>query len=565
MEPWFCRIPQRLDEELRALEAAGFEFELDEAAKAAGRIVVKVRYPLDGVIHDLTVHFPQNYPYCPFEIIAPTFPDGRHKNPYGALCLLKNPQTNWRVRDVLADFLNTQVAMIVQAHRNPEEAGDIEAREAAQVTGYYPYQPGAIVFTSDWQIPEEIQRGYLLLGLPAQTISGPLRGAVLEVRDENRNVLGRLDDSIRKRYPRTVVGRWIRLATPPTVETDGALMEAAKVWPDLKNARFDSGLDVVGLLFPEEVEYQRFHDNWVFAVRQKVRIEKPRVHSQVASYFAPADQLSLKSLQARVKNLTPLSTKKVLVVGLGSIGSMYAWQLARAGIGTMDLIDFDHLRFGNSPRWLLGWQGSGFDKAGLLAHYLNEQYPLAEFKAISHRIGSPLSPLGRDELEIMTEALDGTHLIFDATAEWCVSHYLSDLAREQGIPYLWATGTPGAYGGAIGRVVPGKTGGCWKCYQRKLSDGEILLPIHADVPDVQPVGCFHPTFTGTGFDMDHVTLGAVRLTASTLCASEQGMYPDFDWDVGVVNTWSSDGRPIAPDWKTYVLDRHTECDEHGAK
>lgn len=566
MEPWFRKIPQRLDEELQALEDAGYSFTLDQVAKTAGHILIEVQYPLDGQVHDLTVHFPPNYPYCPFEIAAPTFPDGRHKNPNGGfLCLLKDPQTTWSVNDLLADFLNTQVAKIAQANLHPDEAGDIEVHEAAQATGYYPYHPGTVAFTGDWQIPLEIQHGYLLLGLPAQGMSGVLRTAVLEVRDENNNVLGRLEESICKHYPRTTIGRWVRLAAPPPFEINNAFFEATKAWSDIRNVRFNNGLDVVGLLFPEEVEYQHFKENWVFAVRQKIREEKPRVQSKLITYFARADQLSLKSLQARVKNLSPLFTKKVLVVGLGSIGSMYAWQLARAGIGTMDLIDFDHLQFGNTPRWLLGWQASGHDKAGLLAHYLNEQYPLAKFKAVPHRIGSPFSQPGRNELQIIAEALNGTDLIFDATAEWCVSHYLSDLARERGIPYLWATGTPGAYGGMIGRVVPGKTQGCWKCYQRKLHDGEILIPNHADVPDVQPVGCFHPTFTGTGFDMDHVTLGAVRLTASTLCASEQGMYPDFNWDVGVVNTWSTDGLPIAPEWKTHTLDRHPECDEHAVE
>lgn len=562
MEPWFRKIPQRLDEEFRALEDAGYSYELDEAAKAAGHILIRVQYPLDDHVHDLTVHFPPNYPYCPFEIAAPTFPNGRHKNPNGGhLCLLKNPQTNWSVKDLLADFLKTQVAKIAEAHRNPDADGDLEAHEAAQFTGYYPYQPGTIVFTGDWQLPREIHRGYLLLGLPAEGSNGWLRATVLEVRDEQDNVIGRLDDSLRNRYPITAVGRWIRLASPPPFEIDKAFIEATKGWSGIRNVRFDNGLDVVGLLFSEEVEYQRFQENWVFAVRQKVRFETPRVHSKVANYFARADELSLRTLQARVKNLSPLLKKRVLVVGLGSIGSIYAWQLARAGIGVIDLIDNDHLQSGNAPRWLLGWQASGYDKAGVLANYLTTHYPFAKFRGFTYRIGSPLA---HNELEVIKKALEGTDLIFDATAEWCVSHYLSDLARERGIPYLWATGTPGAYGGTIGRVVPGKTLGCWKCYQRKLSDKEILIPNHAEVPDVQPVGCFHPTFTGTGFDMDHVTLGAVRLTVSTLCASEERMYPDFDWDVGVVNTWSADGLPIAPEWKTYTLDQHPECDEHVA-
>lgn len=563
MAAWFERIPRRLDEELLALEQAGYSFDVDIEAKEAGLLLIRVKYPMGDQEHILEVLFPENYPYCPFEILAPTFPKGRHKNPFnGALCLLKDPLSNWSTEDRLATILATQVRKIAEAHEAPEDASAIEAHEAAQVTGYYGYLNGSVVFTGDWQIPQEFGRGYLLLGLPDgadQNIG--LRAAVLEVQDDKRNVLARLDDRIRARYTRTTTGRWLRQSSHPPVEPTSALVGAAKEWRDLETPRFGGAPDVVGLLIPEEIEYQRFNENWIFVVRQKVRKATPKARPQMATYFARADQISVTALQARVPNLVPLFGKKVLVVGLGSIGSMYAWQMARAGIGSMHLIDFDHLQFGNGPRWLLGWHGAGHDKTELLRHYLSEQYPLGTFKAWQHRIGTPPFGATRRESDILDEALEGVDLIFDATAEWCVGHYLSDLAQQRKIPYLWATGTPGARGGAIGRVVPGKTGGCWKCYQRSLGDRTINLPNHAETPEVQPVGCFHATFTGAGCDMDLVTLGAVRLSIATLCVGIQG-YPDFNWDIGIVNTWSDEGMPIAPQWKTYKLDRHPDCEEH---
>ncbi len=566
MKPWFHRFSRRLEEEFRELGEAGYEYRIDKAARQTGRIVITVNYPLNGETHELVVRFPETYPYFPFEITSQSFPGGRHKDPHsGQLCLLKDPQQNWSaMNDRLAGFLKTQVAKLAEAHLRPDNAKDIEAHEASQVTGYFRYRPGAVVFTGDWEIPKTLTRGYLILGLEdGWNPNAVLRCAVLEIQDEKRNVIARLDDRLRGRYTQTAKGRWLRPSVALPFDEHEAQAHAIKAWPALANPQFDGAPDILGFLIPEEVDYERFHDNWVFMVRQKVREDGRRGQATIRGYFARSDQASLKVLQARTPNLAPIFTKKVLVVGLGSIGSAFAWQMARAGIGGIHMIDFDHVQLGNAPRWLLGWNAAGFDKAGLLANFLGTQYPFGNFKAWPHRIGSPkYSDMHHGDLDILPEALDGVDLIFDATAEWCVSNYISELARDRGIPYTWATGTPGAWGGTIGRVVPGQTAGCWRCYQHMLGDGAIQLPHHANTPNVQPVGCFHPTFTGAGFDMDHVTLAAVRLAVSTLCSGADQGYPDFDWDVGVVNIWSDLGAPIAPSWKTYKLDKHPECRDH---
>jgi molybdopterin/thiamine biosynthesis adenylyltransferase len=564
MRPWFERLAGRFDEELQALKQAGFAFEVDADALKAGHLLLKVKYRLGDKTHDLEVHFPENYPYFPFEISAPTFPDGRHKNPVtGGLCLLKNPLRTWKIEDRLASILTTQVPLVVAANLDPENAVEIEAHEAAQVTGYYTCEPRSVVFTGDWSIPNEIRRGYLLIGLKGDAgPNTPLRAAVLEVQDENRKVVARIDERIRERHQKTFIGRWIRASSPPSFDVSRALSEAAKTWRDIESPRFNGGPDVVGFLVPEEVEYGRFHETWVVTVRQKIREDKPKAQTKMVAYFARPDRLSIEALQARVPNLAPLFDKKILVVGLGSIGSMFAWQLARAGVGGINLLDFDHLQAGNSPRWILGWNVSGHDKAPLLRHYLADQNPFCNVKAWQHRIGTPMTGADHKEAEVIAQALEGVDLVFDATAEWCVSHFLSETCKDLKIPYVWATGTPGAQGGTIGRVVPGGTGGCWKCFQHRLFDKTIAEPNQAETPDVQPAGCFHPTFTGAGFDMDHVTLQAVRLSVSTLCAGHNA-YPDFDWDVGILDTWSREGKPMAPEWTTYSLEKHADC-EHGA-
>ena len=566
MKPWFLGShPKRLDDELQALERAGYKYELDLAHKASGRIVLIVEYPLDDVIHELLVVYPDNYPYFPFDISSKSFPDGKHKDPFsGALCILQNPHTNWRVDDTLAAFLNTQIPKISVAHQAPQDAALVEAHEAAQITGYFQYEPGSAVFTGDWHIPENVDRGTILIGIDRYSDPNTvMRGAVLEVQGSDQSALATIDDRLRNHYGKPIKGRWLRLPHPPkSSRPDQILSEVIKVWPNLKSEYFNHGPDVIGILMPEEVQYKQHHENWIFLVRRKRKSPKgiPEIHASLAR----SDQASTQSVQARAPRTAPLIDKKVFIVGLGSIGSIIAWQLARAGIKTMRLVDFDFVQIGNTPRWLLGWPAAGHSKAQAITQYLHYHYPLTDVQSIDHRIGSNKQISSNfSDLEALPEGLAGADLIIDATAEWCVSHFLSDLSKEKGIPYLWATGTPGSWGGTVGRVIPGKTQGCWKCYQRKLTDQSIKTPNQEISPSIQPVGCFHPTFTGTGFDMDQVSLSAVRLAVSTLCVDKEGGYPDFNWDVGIVDLWNEQGMPIAPEWHTYKLTKHPECDCNG--
>lgn len=564
---WFERSPERLERELQALDTAGFEYEIKEAARDAGQVILTIKYPDGEDIHRLTVTFPDSFPYFPFQISAPSFPGGRHKDPYThTLCLFQDAQNTWSTHDNLAGVLTDQVPQILQAHRDPAGAADIEANEGLRPTGYFPYTSGTVIFTGEWDIPREYDRGTLLIGIdPRGDVNEMVRGAVLEVRNADGHVLAKIDPVIRKRYSNTQSGRWVRLAAPPkTVET-GILNEAIEQWPALDKPLFRGGPDIVGLLFPEERDYHELKENWAFVVRRKVKLAggKRSHHNQaIKGYIARADRATRENIQTRTPRLAPLAGKKVLVAGLGAIGSIVAWQLARAGIGRMHVLDADHVELGNSPRWLLGASAVGHHKAHTVGAFLAQEYPFLDIHFFYYRIGStaPHDPRQGDAT-VMPEVLEGVDLVLDATAEWSVNLYLSDLARELGIPYIWATGTPGSWGGVVGRSVPGKTEGCWHCYQRSLGDDTIRLPAQEDIPDVQPVGCFHPTFTGSGFDMDHVSLMAARMAVATLCAEADDGYPDFEWDVGVLDLWRN-GQPIAPKWDTYSLKRHPECDVH---
>jgi tRNA A37 threonylcarbamoyladenosine dehydratase len=80
--------------------------------------------------------------------------------------------------------------------------------------------------------------------------------------------------------------------------------------------------------------------------------ERRKASSSVIPPELRAEQLSRRTLYFGDDGMERLRNAKVVVVGLGEIGSHTAHMLARAGVGHLRLIDFDQVSsvFVESPR-----------------------------------------------------------------------------------------------------------------------------------------------------------------------------------------------------------------------
>lgn len=565
---WFEKYPERLTYELRVLTEAGLAPEVDEAARAAGMIVLTVQVPVFGKVEPMRVTFPAQYPFFAFQVEAPTLSLDRHQSPYTkALCFIENVETEWKTDDTVAEYLQNRLPLILAANKDPSSVK--EGREGAPATGFLTFSPNTLVFLGDWALPAQPQHGTLVIGIETGTDPHAcLRGAVLEVRGPDGALLAQAEDRIKRLYEKTVKGRWVRLPKRPSYDNPFKIIEeVAAIRRELGQCQFNGAPDILGIVFADEARYREQHDIWIFVVRLKERMrpvkkgERRPSGDRLVGYLARPDNASRTELQARVPRLHPIASKKVAIFGVGAIGSMVAWQLARAGVKHLSLIDHDVYQTGTTPRWLLGLPAAGYLKVQVLNGFFRQNYPYVDMTPIIYRVGAP--NVSAEEVDkIMSAALDDASLVIDCTVQFAVNHYLSTMARERGIPYIYARGTTGAWGGMVMRAQPDPTAPCWKCFYRHMTDGAYAKPAAEDVPDVQPVGCFSPTFTGTGFDLDHISLMTVRLAIATLCANAENAYPDFDWDVGVVDVWDKTGRPIAPLWTTTLLVRHPKCDGH---
>ena len=82
MKTWWERYPERLEWELEALRKVGFDFELDEAERARGRIVLQGTIAMTGE-GDLRIiiAYPDTYPHTRVSLYAPDLRLPRHQNP----------------------------------------------------------------------------------------------------------------------------------------------------------------------------------------------------------------------------------------------------------------------------------------------------------------------------------------------------------------------------------------------------------------------------------------------------------------------------------------------------
>jgi len=559
---WFEKYPLLLQKEEEALVQAGYKYEIDKEAQIEGHLIINVNYSNhamgDNEAHILKCVYPASYPYFTVEVFGPTLPPGRHINPEGhRLCLYENEQSEWNPSsDCLAKALDEQLPIILERHKNFEKSSINEEQTGYQVTGQLSYEPGSIIYVDDVTTPDSAFYGTMSLKFNQARSSNPPLVGVIEWIKHGSDMLAMLEGPLSEVLTKSCTARWVKLNTlPGTVSAEIILEEIIKVWPAIKTPNYGkNGADIVGVLIKEESEYRVPIYNWAFLVRRKPLNKK----QPILLNLVRSDRFTKDNIYKRVPKLTELSGKHVTVIGVGALGSQIAWQLVRSGISSITLIDADFVQAGNLPRWLVGFPAIGYNKVDVMAGYLLQNYPGLKCKRFNIRVGVGqvlnIDGVQTDAHDYLCKLINESDLVIDAAAETNVSLYLSNICEESKVPYVWATGTQGAWGGIVGRVIPEVTKGTWTSFSYKYAEGKISAPPEEVGSNIQPVGCFSPTFTGTGFDMDQISLMATRVSIASLCNSKDG-YPSFDWDVGVLHLWDeSTGLPIAPKWDVYKLD-----------
>ena len=148
-----------------------------------------------------------------------------------------------------------------------------------------------------------------------------------------------------------------------------------------------------------------------------------------------------------------LAGLRVGVVGLGSLGSKVALNLARAGVGRFDLVDDDILHPGNLERHDGDWRDIGLHKVDLVKRRLELVSVDVRVTARRVSIGAQVSAIEAGNVD---GALSECDLIVDATANPNVLNHLSSIVSGAGNVLVWGSVYAGGIGGFIARSRPGK-------------------------------------------------------------------------------------------------------------
>ncbi len=564
LKPWWERFEGRLEYELAELDEHGIRYERDAEAFAKGNIILKLWFPLDsGETVFLTAHYPDTYPYTRFEVKAAELDLEHHLAPFDKnLCLMGAATENWDTDNTLYRILRDRLPDALKTGRSErfDEVEGLEEEQAEPISFYYPYEKDSIVLIdSDWSVDASKTKGELIIG--AKKDAGHvLRGAVLEVKEYDNQTHIQSNSVFKDMYPDQLQCRWIRLDELFREDNPNEFFELlCKQYPFLRKPKWNNvrrgSIDVIGIVFPEEVGWRETSDGWMFLVRVQLSMSGKPMEGY---YFARTGRAGKTDLSARIPEMATISNKKVAVVGLGGVGWASALELARNGVGELRIVDDDTVEPGTTVRWGFGLTAAGRKKTDVVKEFVDANYPYTKVIPYPHKIGSALNKEGSDS-EVLAEVFDDVDLIFDATAEVGIQHLLSDLAAEYHVPYICVSTRQGAWGGEVGRIRPGETPGCWMCLQKSLEKGKIPKPTSDPDKMLQPAGCASPTFTGTSFDIQEVSLFGVRLAVSTLTEKIEGTYPKADWDVGILSLRENKNELIAPKWKTYILEPHPLC------
>lgn len=563
---WERSAPRRYDFEMHALtDVVGTSLRVDQEALAKGVLIVEFDWPLEGGPIPLRVTYPDSFPRLrPIVQLRgdrSTFP-ARHCSPIdGNLCLLGRDTRQWRQQWTLRKLLESQLQSALAGTGEEDHQGE----PAEYWWNHYGLRESYCLVDTSWTLGS-VSNGTLLLRYRLRKADQVgVQAIVTEIRDATGTAIQNWSGAIPAglEAEKEIIIPWIFIND--TILPDGTAQSVSNLMGRFPTIPRFTELGSVSanwfaVLYKMEVGFQTEGVGWLFPFllgpKRVFRPAKPGKREQAPRVAVlPTYRAGEADLGIRVPAIEILRDKRIAVIGVGAVGAPVAVELARNGCCKLHLLDHDVVEPGNSIRWPLGTSAWGRRKTESLSAFIRREYPRTEVNEHPHAIGSFDSdrPEAGDE-SVFESILPDVDLVVDSTASYGVSTFLSDLCRRRGIPLVSLYASPPVEGGVVARFSP--KSGCPTCLEFAYHAGTINRPPGFDSERglQQPPGCAERTFTGASYDLQELSLQAVRLIVETLEASE-GCEESVVQSLGLV----IDGRRSPPIWRVDPLPRADEC------
>ena len=172
----------------------------------------------------------------------------------------------------------------------------------------------------------------------------------------------------------------------------------------------------------------------------------------------PVERLDADRLQRRIGNFgSTMKDKRICIVGVGSIGSNLAFELAKSGVEDLVLIDPENLKPENVARHLCGMSQTGLPKVEAAKKRIEQHLPHLSLETHAKSL-----------YQILMENPDivlRSNLIISATGNTAAERRLNELQHDFSdsppIVYTWIE--PFGVAAHAILIMPGPSDGCFEC------------------------------------------------------------------------------------------------------
>jgi molybdopterin/thiamine biosynthesis adenylyltransferase len=519
LRPWWERHPERLQWEVANFADRGLV--VDYVIGGNGPVVDTKLKLSDGREIPVRLSFPFEYPFKPPSANVESGLLGPPHEVAGGLCLFDDAANQWNPQRSAAELVDVRVRPLIEAIL---VQGDLSSSAEEQIPDqvgklYMPSKSG-VVFVPDpyWAPLPDVRSGPLVL-------TGDGSHRLVAYAEE----FGLSEPRLRKRLDcddGIAIGRWAEFASPPSgyQTPENLLSNAHAALPGLFEpvsfADSPRNPEWIALNYEEEgPSVGQWRRQWV--VFELSDENAPPVGAEIWEVQA----LSLAERQLRTPELVGLDTAKIVLLGVGSLGSKVAVELAKASCGTLVLFDSDSYDVNNAVRHELPTTSAGARKAEAVGSAIEAINPFGQIEVKTITVG--YNQLSANEF---LAALEGAVLVIETTGSRAVTRIAQRYCRIAGVPLLAGSLTRGARGGDMVLLGPED---CFDCFLLAQQQGIVPMPAATlEAPPVMPVGCGDAAFSGAGFDASELSSSIARMA---IRATGITTYPALDHNWAVLN------------------------------
>ena len=179
-----------------------------------------------------------------------------------------------------------------------------------------------------------------------------------------------------------------------------------------------------------------------------------------------------------------LLDSRVLLVGAGALGASHAEMLARAGVGTLRIVDRDFVEFTNLQRQTLYKEQDAIDR---LPKAVAAKRRIAEINS-EITVEEHVADVNNSNIESL---IDGCDIVIDGTDNFQVRYLVNDACVKHNTPWVYGAAVS-SYGTTM-TIIPGETP-CLRCVFEEMPDAGsaptcdtagVIMPIISSIAAVQ--------------------------------------------------------------------------------